>query len=84
MKGNIIYTKGNEKINYEDQVRNALLNARILFSVICVRGEDNVLSEIEKGFFGFDLPREKLFTYPWESVDIKVDHQEQKVKNIFY
>ena len=41
-------------------------------------------SGIEIGFYGFDLPREKLFTYPWESADMKEDHQDQKIENIIY
>lgn len=40
--------------------------------------------DIEKGFYGVDLPREKLFTYPWESVDMKENHPDQKIENIFY
>ena len=39
---------------------------------------------IEKGFYGFDLPREKLFTYPWESAEMKENHPDQKIENIFY
>lgn len=39
---------------------------------------------IEKGFYGFDLPREKLFTYPWETVEMKENHPDQKLENIFY
>ena len=40
--------------------------------------------DIQKGFFGFDLPREKLFTYPWENPNMKENHPDQKLENIFY
>lgn len=40
--------------------------------------------EIVKGFYGFDLPRKKLFTYHWEIVEMKENHPDQKIENIFY
>lgn len=46
--------------------------------------KENMPKSIEKGFYGFDLPREKLFTYPWETVEMKENHPDQKIENIFY
>lgn len=67
-----------------NEIRNTLPKAKILFATICIRGKENMPQNIEKGFYGFDLPREKLFTYPWESVDMKENHPDQKLENIFY
>ena len=67
-----------------DEIKKTLPKAKILFSTICIRGEENMPKGIEKGFYGFDLPREKLFTYPWESADMKENHPDQKIENIFY
>ena len=78
------YSSGDTANTALDEIRKTLPNAKILFSVVCIRGEENIPIGIEKEFYGFDLPREKLFTYPWESVDMKEDHQDQKVENIFY
>lgn len=67
-----------------EEIRRTLPKAKILFSTICIRGKENMPKEIAKGFYGFDLPREKLFTYPWETVEMKENHPDQNVENIFY
>ena len=78
------YSSGDTANTALDEIKNTLPKAKILFSTICIRGEENMPKGIEKGFFGFDLPREKLFTYPWETVEMKENHQDQKLENIFY
>ncbi|MCI9063218.1 MAG: phosphoribosyltransferase [Clostridia bacterium] len=67
-----------------EEIRKTLPKSKIIFATICIRGKENMPKNIEKGFYGFDLPREKLFTYPWESVDMKEKHPDQKIENIFY
>lgn len=67
-----------------EEIKDTLPNAKILLATVCVRGKENLPKDIEKGFYGFDLPREKLFTYPWESSDMKENHPDQKLENIFY
>lgn len=78
------YSSGDTANTALDEIRKTLPKAKILFSVICIRGKENMPKGIEKGFYGFDLPREKLFTYPWESVEMKENHPDQKIDNIFY
>lgn len=78
------YSSGDTANTALDEIKNTLPKAKILFSTICIRGEENMPKGIEKGFFGFDLPREKLFTYPWETVEMKENHPDQKLENIFY
>ena len=63
------YTKSNEKINYEAEIRD-------------MSHDEYMPKGIEKGFYGFDLPREKLFTYPWETAEMKENHPDQKIENI--
>lgn len=67
-----------------EEIRKTLPKAKILFSTVCIRGKENIPKNIEKGFYSFDLPREKLFTYPWETVEMKENHPDQKIENIFY
>lgn len=78
------YSSGDTVNTALDEIRKTLPKAKILFSTICIRGKENMPKCIEQGFYGFDLPREKLFTYPWESVEMKENHPDQKVENIFY
>ena len=78
------YSSGDTVNTALDEIRKTLPNARILFSTICIRGKENMPKGIKKGFYGFDLPREKLFTYPWETVEMKENHPDQKIENIFY
>lgn len=78
------YSSGDTVNTALDEIRKTLPNAKILFSTVCIRGKENMPKEIEKGFYGFDLPREKLFTYPWETVEMKENHPDQKIENIFY
>lgn len=78
------YSSGDTVNTALDEIRKTLPKAKVLFSTVCIRGKENMPKNIEKGFYGFDLPREKLFTYPWESVDMKENHPDQKIENIFY
>lgn len=78
------YSSGDTVNTALDEIKKTLPKAKILLSIICIRGEENMPKNIEKGFYGFDLPREKLFTYPWESADMKENHPDQKLENIFY
>lgn len=78
------YSSGDTVNTALDEIRKTLPKAKILFSTICIRGKENMPKCIEQGFYGLDLPREKLFTYPWESVEMKENHPDQKVENIFY
>lgn len=78
------YSSGDTVNTAIDEIRKTLPKARILFFTICIRGKENMPKEIVKGFYGFDLPREKLFTYPWETVEMKENHPDQKIENIFY
>lgn len=78
------YSSGDTANTAIDEIRKTLPNSKILFSTICIRGKENMPKNITKGFYGFDLPREKLFTYPWESADMKENHPDQKIENIFY
>lgn len=78
------YSSGDTVNTALKEIKNTLPKAKILFSTVCIRGKENMPKEIEKGFYGFDLPREKLFTYPWETVEMKENHPDQKLENIFY
>lgn len=78
------YSSGDTVNTALEEIRRTLPKAKILFSTICIRGKENMPKEIVKGFYGFDLPREKLFTYPWETVEMKENHPDQKIENIFY
>lgn len=78
------YSSGNTVNTALEEIKRTLPKAKILFATICIRGKENMPKGIEKGFYGFDLPREKLFTYPWETVEMKENHPDQKVENIFY
>ena len=66
------------------EIRESLPNAKILFACVCVRGEENLPKNTDASFYGFDLPREKLFVYPWESIDQKENHPDQQIENIFF
>ena len=78
------YSSGDTVNTALEEIRKTLPKAKILFSTVCIRGKENMPKDIEKGFYGFDLPREKLFTYPWETVEMKENHPDQKIENIFY
>lgn len=78
------YSSGDTVNTALKEIKNTLPKAKILFSTICIRGKENMPKDIENGFYGFDLPREKLFTYPWETVEMKENHLDQKIENIFY
>lgn len=78
------YSSGDTVNTALKEIRKTLPKAKIIFSTICIRGKENMPKDIEKGFYGFDLPREKLFVYPWESVEMKENHPDQKLENIFY
>ena len=78
------YSSGDTVNTALEEIRKTLPKAKILFSTVCIRGEENMPKYIHKGFYGFDLPREKLFTYPWESADMKENHPDQKIENIYY
>ena len=78
------YSSGDTVNTALREIEKILPKAKILFSTICIRGKENMPKTIEKGFYGFDLPREKLFTYPWETIEMKENHPDQKIENIFY
>lgn len=78
------YSSGDTVNTALQEIKKTLPKAKILFSIICIRGKENMPKSIEKGFYGFDLPREKLFIYPWETVEMKENHPDQKIENIFY
>lgn len=78
------YSSGDTVNTALEEIKRTLPKSKILFATICIRGKENMPKGIEKGFYGFDLPREKLFTYPWETVEMKENHPDQKVENIFY
>ena len=89
------YSSGDTVNTALEEIKRTLPKAKILFSTICIRGKENgaeikvygkenIPKGIKKGFYGFDLPREKLFTYPWETVEMKENHPDQKIENIFY
>ena len=60
------------------------LSFTFLLACVCVRGEENLPKDVQKSFYGFSLPREKLFVYPWELKEQKETHPDQKIENIFY
>lgn len=66
------------------EIKKTLPNANILFSCVCVRGEENLPKDVRKSFYGFSLAREKLFVYPWELKEQKETHPDQKIDNIIY
>ncbi len=66
------------------EIKQTLPKANILLACVCVRGEENLPKDVKKSFYGFDLPREKLFVYPWELKEQKETHSDQKIENIFY
>lgn len=66
------------------EIKQTLPKANILLACVCVRGEENLPKDVKKSFYGFDLPREKLFVYPWELKEQKETHPDQKIENIFY
>ena len=78
------YSSGETAITALNEIKKTLPKAKILFACVCIRGEKNMPKGVQKGFYGFDLPREKLFTYPWESADMKENHPDQKIENIIY
>ena len=78
------YSSGDTVNTALEEIKQTLPKAKILFSTICIRGKENMPVNIHKGFYAFDLPREKLFTYPWESADMKENHLDQKLENIYY
>ena len=78
------YSSGDTVNTALEEIKRILPKSKILFATICIRGKENMPKSIEKGFYGFDLPREKLFSYPWETVEMKENHPDQKVENIFY
>lgn len=78
------YSSGDTVNTALEEIRKTLPKAKILFSTVCIRGKENIPKNIEKGFYSFDLPREKLFTYPWETVEMKENHPDPKIENIFY
>ena len=78
------YSSGDTANTAIDEITKILPKAKILFSVVCIRGKENMPKNIYKGFYAFDLPREKLFTYPWETAEMKEFHIDQKIENIFY
>lgn len=78
------YSSGDTVNTALNEIKKTLPKAKILLATVCIRGKENMPKDIQKGFYGFDLPREKLFTYPWESVEMKENHPDQKIENIFY
>jgi len=78
------YSSGETARAALDEIKKTLPKAKILFSCVCVRGEENLPQDIEKSFYGFSLAREKLFVYPWELKEQKETHPDQKLENIFY
>lgn len=78
------YSSGETTKTALNEIKKTLPKAKIYFSCICVRGEENLPIDIEKNFYGFSLAREKLFVYPWELKEQKENHPDQKLENIFY
>ncbi|MBE5820593.1 MAG: phosphoribosyltransferase [Clostridiales bacterium] len=78
------YSSGETANTALNEIRKSLPKAKILFSCVCVRGEENLPKDVEKSFYGFSLAREKLFVYPWEIKEQKETHPDQKLENIFY
>lgn len=78
------YSSGATANTALDEIRKTLPNAKILFTCICVRGEENLPKNTQKNFYGFSLAREKLFVYPWELKEQKETHPDQKLENIFF
>ena len=78
------YSSGETANKALDEIKKTLPKAKILFTCVCVRGEENLPKDIEKSFYGFSLAREKLFVYPWELKEQKETHLDQRLENIFY
>lgn len=78
------YSSGATANTALDEIRKTLPKAKVLFTCICARGEENLPKNTQKNFYGFSLAREKLFVYPWELKEQKETHPDQKLENIFY
>lgn len=78
------YSSGATANTALDEIRRTLPKAKILFTCVCARGEENLPKNTQKNFYGFSLAREKLFVYPWELKEQKETHPDQKLENIFY
>lgn len=78
------YSSGETARTALDEIKKTLPKAKILFTCVCARGEENLPKDIDKCFYGFSLAREKLFVYPWELKEQKETHPDQKLENIFY
>ena len=78
------YSSGETVKTALNEMKKTLPKAKILFSCVCVRGEENLPKDVEKSFYGFSLAREKLFVYPWEIKGQKETHPDQKLENIFF
>lgn len=78
------YSSGETMNTALDEIKKTLPNANILLVCVCVRGEENIPKNVQKSFYGFSLPRKKLFVYPWELKEQKETHPDQKLENIFY
>ena len=78
------YSSGETALTALNEIKKTLPKANILFSCVCVRGEENLPKDVQKNFYAFSLAREKLFVYPWESKGDKETHPDQKLENIFY
>ena len=78
------YSSGETMNTALNEIKKTLPNANILLACVCVRGEENLPKDVQKSFYGFSLPREKLFVYPWELKEQKETHPDQKIENIFY
>lgn len=77
------YSSGDTANTALAEIKKTLPNAKILFACVCARGEENLPKDVEKNFYGFSLPREKLFVYPWELKEQKETHPDQNLENIF-
>lgn len=78
------YSSGETMNTSLNEIKKTLPKANILLACVCVRGEENLPKDVQKSFYGFSLPREKLFVYPWELKEQKETHPDQKLENIFY
>ena len=78
------YSSGDTANTSISEIKKTLPKAKILFTCVCARGEENLPKDVEKNFYGFSLQREKLFVYPWELKEQKETHPDQKIENIFY
>ena len=78
------YSSGGTVLTALTEIKKTLPKAKILFTCVCIRDEKNMPKNIQKGFYALDLPKEKLFTYPRENVDMKENHPDQKLENIYF